>query len=218
VTGAPYSAVRTLQFQQTLAGGNVITRTEQETVYRDSQGRVRTERTVTPPNGAAGQAAMTFIQIHDPVAGVEYFLNPAKQTVMKHTLPAANSTGRGAGHTMSADSEGSEGPRGRGVNSHQVAREELGAQSINGLPSTGSRITTTVPAGAIGNAQVIQSVREVWISSDLKVPVQIKSSDPRFGNSTMQLTNINRAEPDPSLFQVPAGYTVSERPSGRASQ
>ena len=34
--------------------------------------------------------------------------------------------------------------------------------------------------------------------------------DPRFGTSQTQLTNIVRAEPDPSLFQVPAGYTVTK--------
>jgi hypothetical protein len=36
----------------------------------------------------------------------------------------------------------------------------------------------------------------------------IKSSDPRFGEMVMQLTNIAQAEPDASLFQVPSGYTI----------
>jgi hypothetical protein len=35
-----------------------------------------------------------------------------------------------------------------------------------------------------------------------------KHSDPRTGDNTYRLTNINRAEPDPSLFQVPPDYTV----------
>ncbi len=30
------------------------------------------------------------------------------------------------------------------------------------------------------------------------------------GDNVYQLTNIKRAEPDPSLFQVPADYTVKE--------
>jgi hypothetical protein len=42
----------------------------------------------------------------------------------------------------------------------------------------------------------------------LKVPVEIKSSDPRFGNTVMDLTNIVQAEPSGALFVVPAGYTV----------
>jgi hypothetical protein len=31
------------------------------------------------------------------------------------------------------------------------------------------------------------------------------------GESTFRLTNIQRAEPDATLFQVPAGYKVTER-------
>ena len=49
---------------------------------------------------------------------------------------------------------------------------------------------------------------------DLKVPVMVKTTDPRFGTSQTQLTNIVRAEPDPSLFQVPAGYTVTKERGG----
>src|SRR5262249_25622544 len=78
----------------------------------------------------------------------------------------------------------------------------------NGIAATGTRTTRTIPVGAIGNTQAIQVVREVWTSQDLKVPVMIKSSDPRFGDTTMQLTNIQQTNPDPSLFQVPANYTV----------
>jgi hypothetical protein len=34
--------------------------------------------------------------------------------------------------------------------------------------------------------------------------------DPRSAETTYRLTNIDRGEPDRSLFEVPAGYTVSE--------
>jgi hypothetical protein len=65
----------------------------------------------------------------------------------------------------------------------------------------------------MGNQQPIRIVREAWVSTDLKIPVLIKTTDPRFGTTTMQLTEIVRAEPDASLFQVPAGYKVTSRPS-----
>ena len=90
--------------------------------------------------------------------------------------------------------------------------ENLGTQTINGVVATGTRTTQTIPVGAIGNLQQIQIVREVWISQDLKVPVMIKTSDPRFGDTVMQLANIVQANPDASLFQVPAGYTVENAP------
>ena len=56
----------------------------------------------------------------------------------------------------------------------------------------------------------IEVVTETWYSPDLQVVVMSKTSDPRFGESVYQLTNITRAEPDPSLFAVPSGYTVKQ--------
>jgi hypothetical protein len=37
-----------------------------------------------------------------------------------------------------------------------------------------------------------------------------KHTDPRFGESTYRLTNINRTEPARSLFEVPSDYTVKD--------
>ena len=83
-------------------------------------------------------------------------------------------------------------------------------QTINGVQATGTRVTRTIPAGQIGNAQPIQVVTETWRSPDLQVPVMTKRIDPMHGNVVTQLTNIARAEPDPSLFQVPSDYTVTK--------
>jgi len=38
-----------------------------------------------------------------------------------------------------------------------------------------------------------------------------RHSDPRTGETTYRLRNILRAEPDPSLFTVPADYQVVQR-------
>jgi hypothetical protein len=95
-----------------------------------------------------------------------------------------------------------------------VVTEHLGVQTINGVQATGTRFTRTIPAGAEGNSLPIVTVHETWTSDDLKVPVMVKTTDPRFGTSQTQLTNIVRAEPDPSLFQVPAGYTVTKERGG----
>jgi hypothetical protein len=192
-----------MQVQQTLAGGNQIQRSNESKVYRDSQGRVRIEHTFTPPAGASSQAARTMITIFDPVAGSVYHLDPDSKTVRQ--MPSSNRFGAGANRGM-------RGPF-HSANSN-TQTEDLGTQTINGVSATGTRTTMTIPAGAIGNTQPIQVVRETWTSTDLKVPVLIKTSDPRFGNTTMQLTNIVRGEPDPSLFQIPAGYTTVSGPGG----
>ena len=75
-------------------------------------------------------------------------------------------------------------------------------------------MTRTIPAGEIGNAQPLQIIRETWFSQDLGVPVMTSVSDPRTGTTVTQLTNILRVEPDPALFQAPAGYTTQRAGRG----
>ena len=91
-----------------------------------------------------------------------------------------------------------------------VTHEDLGRQNIEGVSATGTRSITTIPAGAIGNLQPIKVVNEQWLSPDLQVLVMTKHSDPRSGETTYRLQSIVRAEPDRSLFSVPADYTMKE--------
>ncbi len=197
VTGAPYSATEVRVFTQTLASGNQIQRQEQTLVYRDSQGRVRTESTIP---GMNGHAAHTMVTIFDPVAGNVVRLDGEKQTAMVRTLRAP----------MAQDS--AVAPRGHGNLAGES--EDLGPSIVNGRQATATRTTRTIPAGSIGNQQAITVTRTVWMSPDLKVPLQIVSEDPRFGTTTVTLTNIVQAVPDAALFQIPSGYAVKTMPAG----
>jgi hypothetical protein len=91
-----------------------------------------------------------------------------------------------------------------------VNKEDLGQQAIEGVLATGTRMTTTIPAGSIGNEQPILVVSEQWFSPDLKVLVMTKHTDPRSGENTYRLTNITQTEPARSLFEVPADYTLKD--------
>ena len=101
--------------------------------------------------------------------------------------------------------------RKRGNNANEV-KEQLGKQVIEGIEAEGTRTTITIPAGEIGNERAIEIVSERWYSPELQLVVMTRHSDPRSGETTYKLTNINRAEPAKSLFEVPAGYTVKEGP------
>ena len=94
----------------------------------------------------------------------------------------------------------------------KVRKESLGKQTIEGVEAEGTRETFTIGAGEIGNEQPIQVVSERWYSPELQTVVMSRHSDPRFGETTFRLTNINRSEPARSLFEVPADYTVKEGP------
>ena len=91
--------------------------------------------------------------------------------------------------------------------------EDLGQQTIQGVVAQGHRTTMTIPAGQMGNERPIDIVNETWYSPELQTTVRSKHSDPRFGDTTYELTNIERAEPDPMLFQVPSDYKVEDAPN-----
>jgi hypothetical protein len=196
VTGEPYSATETLTRQQTLSTGNQLSKTQTATVARDSQGRISTSETITP-SAASGKPAYTIETIFDPVAGYRYELNSSTMIAIQMPLPKAHNGTPPAPPTPPAN----------------ALTTNLGMSSVNGVAATGTQITETIPAGAIGNAQPIQVTRATWVANDLKVPVQIKSSDPRFGSSDLELTNIVTTEPNAALFTVPSGYTI--RTGGR---
>jgi len=91
-----------------------------------------------------------------------------------------------------------------------TTREDLGQQTIEGVTATGTRITTEIAAGAIGNEQPIRIVSEQWFSPELQVLVLTRHSDPRSGEIVYRLTGIVRAEPARSLFDVPPDYSLHE--------
>jgi hypothetical protein len=94
--------------------------------------------------------------------------------------------------------------------SNNEVKQELGKQIIEGVEAEGTRTTVTIPAGEVGNERPIEIVSERWYSPELQLVVMSRHSDPRMGETTYKLTNINRAEPAKSLFEVPEGYTIKE--------
>ncbi|MEJ1964810.1 MAG: hypothetical protein WDO56_26070 [Gammaproteobacteria bacterium] len=85
--------------------------------------------------------------------------------------------------------------------------ESIGERRIEGLKVTGSRLELTIDAGTVGNEQPITVRTDQWFSPDLGVVVSSTNNDPMIGETTYRLEQINRVEPDASLFVVPADYT-----------
>lgn len=222
VKGAPYSAQASTESVQTLADGNRIVRKSTGAVYRDGEGRTRTEQQLGAigPFAASGDPPQTII-INDPVAGVNYVLDLRNTTARKVTMGPPRPPVEVAGGEPRRVRPPREAPPGVGwteVRSfvHQASdnakTESLGKRVVEGIEAEGTRITHTIPAGEIGNELPIQITGERWYSPELQVVVMSKHSDPRFGETTYRLTNISRTEPSPSLFAPPADYTIKEGP------
>jgi hypothetical protein len=92
----------------------------------------------------------------------------------------------------------------------QWKNESLGTQTIEGVTAEGTRSTLTIPAGEVGNTLPIEVVNETWYSPELQITLINRHRDPRSAETTYRLTNIIRSEPDRSLFEVPADYTIAE--------
>jgi hypothetical protein len=205
VTGAPFSASFSTETKQVLADGNQIQRSNTGTVARDSQGRTRRDMTLTGIALLAGsnQGSPHVVMINDPVAGSQYILDVDQKIVRKMQLRQGGAKRNGT--------ENAPATRWRAqADSSHVTTTSLGTQTINGVLAEGTRTTRTIPAGAIGNSNAMVITVERWYSPDLQTVVMMKRSDPRMGETTFQLTNIQRQEPDASLFQVPADYTVRQ--------
>jgi hypothetical protein len=166
--------------------------------------------------------------ISDPVAKVSYSLDASTHTAHKMvgigggfatTIAAVKPGATVSTNRSFSYSSGAAGPRMYvetqiiGGNDKSPAKvENLGTQTIEGVLAEGTRTTVIIAAGQIGNERDINVVSERWYSKELQVLVMSKHSDPRMGETTYKLTNINRAEPLRSMFEVPADYTVSEPP------
>lgn len=208
ITGAPYSAVRTTTHVETLADGSTITRTNVVKESRDSEGRTYSE-------SKSENGDFVSYRVFDPVAHESItWSSRNKEAHVMHLPDPSQFRGRGPAADASGNAPGprpGEAAGGFRRNGVQPDVKSLGGASVAGVYAEGTRITRTIPAGKIGNSEPLVSTHESWLSPDLKIEVKRVDSDPRNGTTTMVLSDINRGEPDVSLFQVPEGYTVKEQ-------
>ncbi len=239
VTGAPYSAQVVTEITQTLGDGNRIVNRVTASIYRDSEGRTRREQTLRTIGGfATAGDAPQMIFINDPVAQMSYVLDVRTHVARKMPffrfevrVPPPAEAGKTPGSTETRtpppDSGESNGnvyvmttpPASGGYRveyyggGKRAKAESLGKQLIEGVQAEGTRTTVTIAAGEIGNELPIAIVNERWYSPELQTVVMSRQSDPRFGETVYRLTNIDRGEPDKSLFEVPGDYSVNTVPA-----
>jgi hypothetical protein len=156
--------------------------------------------------GQAGAAGTFEHWVQAPVSvgeGVVSQSNPQAVAIMKDGIQMRTFGAVGDVNAI--------GPMTATVVQKNAQQDSLGQQVMEGVTAEGTRSTVTLDVGTIGNDRPIQIVSERWYSPDLQTVIMTKHTDPRNGEQSFQLTNIRRGEPDPSLFQVPAGYQLIDR-------
>jgi len=247
VSGSPFSATEERKTVQTLGDGTVLERSDSNLLYRDNYGRTRTEQTrdgkttvtISDPEGhfmaQIDPAARTARKITLVGGGIRIAPVAAPTAVAREAEERVAAAGAQAGRgdatlaavaltlqqKMAAEKAAVEKMAAeRGASTEAAANtttEDLGVLTVNGVAAQGTRTTLTIPAGKIGNNRDIKVVNERWYSQELQMLVKSVNSDPRFGTTTYQLTNISRANPDAGLFQIPSDYTILE-PGGRGGR
>jgi hypothetical protein len=201
VFGIPYTAEAVTETEQVRPDGNRATRRMSASIARDSRGRVRREHGSVVIGPLVAERAVPLVTISDPAAGTQLLLDPDRKTATWMPVPTAGD------RTAGAD------PLRRPRESEQASARTtpLGSRNIDGIATEGTRTTLTIEGR--GNSTKVEVVSERWHSRDLQVVVMTRRSDPRFGETVYRLTNVSYAEPSPDLFDVPAGFTVQDRPS-----
>lgn len=232
VTGKPYKGEAITTMTQNLSDGSTIQQTIHAQIARDKAGRtVRVQElgtfgdlTAAPTgtNGADGPSAM-LTTIFDPVAKLHIdFTSDSKiahEFVLQAPTPGGTISTQGGFGLSTNMPVMMRGRRTVPVMStptmppqSDATAEQLGSRTIAGVNVIGTRTKTIIPAGTIGNSSDIAIVRETWFSPDLRMVMESTQTDPRFGQTTYSVTDLDQADPNKGLFQVPPGYTVQMTP------
>ena len=212
VKNAPFSAQAVTEFTQTLGDGNRIERRYESSVARDSRGRTRREEEIAliGPLASANAGVPRLVTIVDPDSGASYTLDD-EQRVAYRNVRAGDKKLFELGKLeilLKAKDTAAKAINVAKPNEGDVVVQDLGVRTIESVRAQGTRTTTTIPAGAIGNLQPINIVSERWFSSDLQMPVLVTRRDPRNGDTTYRLANIQRSEQPDALFTVPSFYEL----------
>jgi len=205
VAGKPFTAKDSIEWTRRLEDGSAVTVHLYAAMARDSQGRIYRERRNFVPANSDQEPRMFETILYDPAARTKTTCTLATRqcTVASYrpiTSFAVQPPGPFANFTRT------------------LAREDLGTNMIDGLNVTGTRETTSINPGVVGNDRPLVTTREFWYSPDLETNVAVTREDPREGTQYIHLINLSRSEPDPAIFAVPAGFVVHDlRHSGPAA-
>ena len=191
ITGLPYSADRTSE--RILSDGTHMSQSMVRR-FRDSFGRLREE------NSGQLFGSLTIVEILDPVAGLDWVLDPANQVA--HRMVVQVKSRAGSHDLKPCDSDGS--PTTKNMpNGNVMTSQSLGSETIQGIGACGLRNTITQKDGSPG------LTTETWFSrEDIGGLLLSKTSNPQTGRNITQLVNVKFSEPDPGLFVPQVNYRV----------
>jgi hypothetical protein len=222
MTGNPFQAEvkETFLSQNTSLLQSMEPRTQR--VARDSQGRLHTEWSTGKykvQNGpdAGAEEEQRHITICDPVKGESISLDTLNKTATVQKVNFASMrtiTPPAAVPLQSFCSRQFLVP----PTFPNTEVENLGQRAIEGLEAQGQLQKRTVqlrggPSGdATAATREMVNLIETWCSEDLgAIILRVIGTEKKGSSQTVAMVNIQRGEPDETLFQIPSGYRIVER-------
>jgi hypothetical protein len=202
IPNVPLLAVVNTQSSQILKDGTTLNRKTLSAIARDGHGRIFNERRPLIPASETATPPILSILIYDPQTRMSTFIDPQNRLAWQSMLNRPPS---------SAPPEVGSIPLGSNTPPSQYIKEEdLGTRKMEGVDVHGTRDTQTIPAEANGGKE-ITVVDEYWYSEDLRLNMLAIHKDPRTGEQTTTVTQLDRGEPDPAIFEIPSDYKIVQR-------
>jgi hypothetical protein len=201
IAHAPFYATLATEWVKYAADGGSMTLVNERHIARDAQGRVYEERWILVPKNSEMKSYMNWIQIGDPKQHTLYNCSPQRHVCDLLTYDPAHDLGA-AILRKGATRQLKNGTR---------TWEELGTRNILGVETVGVRDTTITDAGTMGNDQPLTNLSEYWHSDQLGINLLSIRSSPFFGKQTFTMTELTASDPDPQLFELPAGYKINDK-------
>jgi hypothetical protein len=196
----PFTATAKTVVVRTLPDGSTVTSENSRLVTRDSEGRIFQQRVifVPVPNDGTHKSWVHATDYYDPVEHTYYHCDTAPKVcnLFDYYAPATDTVV----------------PAGLQSNKTTfMTREDLGAETFDGLEVQKSRETTTLYTESVGNSRTILRTVDYWYSPVLGVNLQVKRHDPRDGDQTLWLADVSLTASDPETFKVPADYRIIDQ-------
>jgi hypothetical protein len=207
VKGVPFSGEFVTESEQTLADGNRIRNSNTELYARDSEGRTRREVSIAVIGPFQGGAPRKTIFIHDPVAKVDYILDPQEKTARKINLAGMGVPAAGEAKPAQEivlpdgiDERRTEGPK--------------DVLIMNGGPGPVQMERRPLPEGIVLRHEGGAVVRRMGVIGGMSGGMDAPNGNVKFQNEPLGKRMIDgvEAEGTRSVTTIPVGQIGNERP------
>jgi len=190
IPGKPISIKSSVEFNQISSAGKTITAHGEEDLARNSEGRIYRHIHGFMRTDSAQPSPPEEIDLIDAAAGSQTACWPTTKSCFIFPYdPGGESC---TSLTMRDQA--------------QISWSNLGEYTLGGITVTRTRETCKQKGGS--------SAVDFWHNSELQLDLHVASyNPPQVGIPTIdhRITDISRSEPDPTIFQVPNGYTLDRQ-------